>query len=72
MRAGITLAGAAEAVELAYGLLWLHPGRDAKTDRAREALYSIIDREGRLRGVKAAQDALASSSVTSNNSGTEK
>ena len=63
MKNSVTSAAISEAVELAYGLLWLTPKRDDKADRAREALYSILDSDGRIRGIKAAQDALA---LTSN------
>lgn len=53
----------AAAIELAYGLLWLAP-----TDRstrcgelayqARQVLLTQLDRDGKLRGLKAAQDKL--------------
>lgn len=49
------------AIELAYGLLWFCPEDRASVNgervfQARQALRSALDREGKLRGVKAAQD----------------
>lgn len=50
-----------QAVELAYGLLWLLPTVDRRTrsgelaHRARTTLHAQLDRDGRIRGVMAAQ-----------------
>lgn len=55
---------AQNAIELAYGLLWLAPtDRNTKTGelayQARQVLLRQLDSEGRLRGLTAAQDMLA-------------
>jgi hypothetical protein len=52
-----------QAIELAYGLLWLAPtNRKTKCGelayRARQALFGQLDRAGRMRGLAAAQDDL--------------
>lgn len=58
-----TAAFTARAIELAYGLLWLCP-TDRATNagelayQARQALLPLLDRDGKLRGLKAAQDML--------------
>lgn len=54
---------ASAAIELAYGLLWLAPtDRDTRVGelayQARQALLPHLDREGRMRGLRAAQDVL--------------
>jgi hypothetical protein len=52
---------AGEAIELAYGLLWLMPDspQNALGKLARDALRSQLDRDGKIRGVGRAQDHLA-------------
>lgn len=56
-------AADADAMELAYGLLWLVPvDTHTKTglcvSLARKALLGQLDRDAKLRGLKAAQDLL--------------
>jgi hypothetical protein len=51
------------AIELAYGLLWLCPtDRNTRAGelayQARQALLPPLDRDGKLRGLQAAQDML--------------
>lgn len=55
------LEAQASAIELAYGLLWLCPtDRNTRVGnlayQARQTLLTRLDRDGKLRGLKAAQD----------------
>jgi hypothetical protein len=57
------LDAAKQAMELAYGLLWV-VGCDRSTKNgnalylARKALYECLDRDGQARGITAAREAL--------------
>lgn len=59
-----------QAIELAYGLLWLAPTIDRQTKagdlvhRARATLHGQLDLDGRKRGLSAAQDFLGPPSST--------
>lgn len=59
-----------QAIELAYGLLWLAPTIDRQTKagdlvhRARTTLHGQLDLDGRKRGLSAAQDVLGPPSST--------
>jgi hypothetical protein len=52
-----------QAIELAYGLLWV-VGCDRSTRNgnalylARKAIYELLDRDGQARGITAAREAL--------------
>jgi hypothetical protein len=48
-----------ETIGLAYGLLWLAPDKDERVALARKVLMERLDRDSKIRGVHAAQDALA-------------
>lgn len=58
-----SLDAAVQAIELAYGLLWII-GCDRSTKDgnalylARKALYERLDRDGQARGITAAREAL--------------
>lgn len=61
------IAAQATGIELAYGLLWLCPCDRATVNgeriyQARQALLAVLDREGKLRGLRAAQDLTPSPS----------
>lgn len=43
--------GRDRAIELAFGLLFLAPSGDWRIDQARRSLNSVLDLDGRLRGI---------------------
>lgn len=59
-----SLDAARQAIELAYGLLWIVGCDRSHKDGqslylARKALYERLDRDGQARGITAARDAIA-------------